>query len=293
MKRYSIAIAAAVLAASPASADDEASMKLLVAAVASLPSPAATIQYGDDALRSGTVRLPTGKGPFPVAVLIHGGCWTRGYATRKSFEPLADALAKRGIAVWNIEYGQIGDPGAGWPGTFQDVAKAIDYLPALAKKYPLDQKRVTFVGHSAGAHLALWAASRAQLGSPWGNAGTIKPRSVVVIDGPGSLAPFVGMDAQVCGKPVIAPFMGGTPDDQPERYRIASPADHLPLGVRQLIVEGELGPLMKAYVAAAKASGDPTEELAPAGADHFDIIVPSTSNGSKVIDFIASRAFAR
>lgn len=279
--------------ATSATADDETSMKRLVTAVGALAPPAATIQFGNDGLRSGTLRLPTGKGPFPVAVLIHGGCWTKGFATRKSFEPLADALAKRGIAVWNIEYGQIGDPGAGWPGTFQDVAAGVDYLPILAKRYPIDLKRITFVGHSAGAQLALWAASRRQLGAPWGSASSIKPRSVVVIDGPASLAPFVGIDAQVCGKPVIVPFMGGTPADQPERYRTASPADHLPLGVRQLIVEGELGPLMKSYVAAAKASGDNVEELAPTGADHFDIIVPGTPNGARVVDFVASRAFAQ
>ncbi len=268
-------------------------MKQLAAAVGALPPPAATVQYGDDPLRSGTIRVPEGKGPFPLAVLIHGGCWTKGFATRKSFEPLADALTRRGIAVWNIEYGQIGDPGAGWPGTFQDVAKAIDFVPSLAKKYHFDLKRVTFVGHSAGAHLALWAASRPKLGEPWGRPSTIRPRSVVVIDGPASLAPFIGIDSAVCGKPVIVPFMGATPAEQPDRYRAASPADHLPLGVRQLIVEGELGPLMKPYVATARAAGDETEELAPPNADHFDVIVPAMPNGAKVVDFITSRAFAK
>lgn len=293
MRHWMKAASAALVVASPVWADDEASIKKLAVAAAAVPAPTATIQFGDDSLRSGTMRLPGGKGPFPVAVLIHGGCWMKGYATRKSFEPLADALTKRGFAVWNVEYRQVGDPGAGWPGTFQDVAAAVDYLPTLAKRYPLDLKRVTFVGHSAGAHLALWAASRRQLGAPWGNTQTIRPRSVVMIDGPGSLAPFVGIDAQVCGKPVIVPLMGGTPAEQPERYKLASPADHLPLGTRQLIVEGELGPLMQPYAAAAKAKGDDTEVLAPAGADHFDIIVPDTANGAKVIDFIATRAFTK
>ena len=293
MRRWLISATAALLVASSAAAEDEASMKLLTAAATSVAAPTATVQFGNDAVRSGTLRLPSGKGPFPVAVLIHGGCWTRGYATRKSFEPLAAALARRGIAVWNVEYRQIGDPGAGWPGTFQDVAAAIDYLPTLAKRYPLDLTRVTFVGHSAGAHLALWAASRRQLGAPWGSVTTMMPRTVVAIDGPGSLAPFVGIDAQVCGKPVIVPLMGATPAEQPDRYRTASPADHLPLGAHQLLVEGELGQLMKPYAAAAKAAGDRVEVLEPAGADHFDIIVPDTPNGSKVVDLIATSAAAR
>ena len=290
---WTMGAALGLLLAGPATADDEVSMKQLAAAVATTAPPTATIQFGDDALRSGTFRLPAGKGPFPVALLIHGGCWARGYATRQSFEPLADALAKRGIAVWNVEYRQIGDPGAGWPGTFQDVATAVDYLPTLARRYPLDLHRMTFVGHSAGAHLALWAASRRQLGAPWGNARSIKPRTVVAIDGPGALAPFIGVDAQVCGKPVIVPLMGATPAEQPARYKIASPADHLPLGVDQLLVEGELGPMMKPYATAARASGDGVEELAPSGADHFDIIVPSTANGATVVNAITSRALAR
>ena len=162
-----------------------------------------------------------------------------------------------------------------------------------AKRYPLDLTRLTFVGHSAGAHLALWAASRQQLGDSFGGSHAIKPRSVVAIDGPGALAPFVGIDAQVCGKPVIVPLMGATPAEQPDRYKIASPADHLPLGVRQLLVEGELGPLMKPYAAAAKAWGDSTTVLEPAGADHFDIIVPSTPNGAKVVEFIVSNSLLK
>lgn len=116
----------------------------------------------------------------------------QGVCDAARFEPLAEALANRGIATWNIEYRQIGDPDAGRPGTFQDVAAGVDYPPTLAKRYRLELKRVTFVGHSAGAHLALWAASRRQLGSPWAGPKTLRPMSVVAIDGPGTLAPSSG-----------------------------------------------------------------------------------------------------
>lgn len=225
-------------------------------------------------------------------MLIHGGCWTAGYATRASFEPLAAALAARGLAVWNVEYRQIGQSGAGWPGTFEDVAGGVEHLRVLARRYPLDLSRVVLVGHSAGAHLALWAASRRKLGGRWADDHAIRPIAVAAIDGPATLAPFVGLDAQVCGKPVIVPFMGGTPAEKPDAYRLASPADHLPLGARQLLVLGELGPLMQPYVAGAKAAGDPVEVLSPAGADHFDIITPDTPNGAAVVDLIATRAFA-
>ena len=280
---------AAGLLATPGLAQD--SYQRSVAEAKAAPAANAVLRYGADDVRSGSLRLPAGKGRFPVVVLIHGGCWARGFAERADIEGVANALAKRGIAVWNVEYRQLGDPGAGWPGSFQDIAAAVDYLPALAKRYPLDLARVSFVGHSAGAHLALWAASRPRLGAPW-NRTKVKPVSVVAIDGPGSLAPFVGLDAQVCGKPVIAPFMGGQPAERAAEYRLASPADHLPLGVPTLLVEGELAMAMTPYAAAARAAGDHVAELAPPGADHFDIITPGTANGAAVIDFIATHAFA-
>ncbi len=286
--KISLVLAAGLFAA-PVLAQD--GMKELRAEQAAVLKPTLVERYGTDDLRSGELRLPAGKGPFPVVVLIHGGCWTASFDTRAGTTPLAEALRARGIAVWNIEYRRLGDPGAGWPGTFDDVAKGVDHVAVLAKKHPLDLKRVAIAGHSAGAHLALWAASRPRLAAPHGP-GAIRPVSVVAIDGPGALAPFVGIDQQVCGQPVIVPLMGGTPAEKPDAYRIASPADHLPLGTRQLLVEAELGPLMKPYAAAAKASGDTVEELVPPNANHFDIITPGSANGKAVADWIAAQAFA-
>ena len=169
----------------------------------------------------------------------------------------------------------------------------IDYLRTLAKTQPLDLNRVVLIGHSAGAHEVLWAASRAKLpaNSPIHAAHPLPIKAVVAIDGPGTIAPFVGIDAQVCGKPVIVPLMGGTPAEQPARYKDVSAQDHLPLGVPQYLVQGALGQLMQPHVDAAKAAGDKVETLAPAGADHFDIVTPSAPNGQAVIDFVVTRAF--
>ncbi|WP_162242938.1 alpha/beta hydrolase [Sphingomonas sp. Leaf412] len=286
--RWTTFAAAAAFLAAPATA--QVGMKELRAEQAAVPAPTLTERYGTDDLRMGELRLPAGKGPFPVAILIHGGCWTASFDTYRGTTPLAEALRRRGIAVWNVEYRRVGDPGAGWPGTFEDVAAAVDHLPKLAKRHPLDLKRVTIVGHSAGAHLALWAASRAKLPAPFAGK-AVRPVSVVAIDGPGALAPFVGIDAQVCGTPVIVPLMGGTPAEKPAAYRIASPADHLPLGMTQLLVEAELGGFMKPYEAAARKAGDRIEVLEPAGANHFDIITPGSPNGRAVADWIAAKAF--
>lgn len=249
--------------------------------------PAATIAYGPGELQVADLRLPEGPGPFPVAVVIHGGCWMASVDNRSGIAGFADALTKRGFATWNIEYRRVGDAGGGWPGTFQDIAAAEDKLADVAATHRLDLSRVVIVGHSAGAHLALWAASRAKLPAPW-NDSRVRPTAVVAIDGPGALAPFVGIDADVCGRPVIVPLMGGTPQQKPDDYRIASPMDQLPLGMRQLLIGAALQDLMQPYIVAARASGDRVDVLTPPKANHFDIVTPNTVNGAAVVDFIVS-----
>ena len=251
-------------------------------------APTLTQRYGKLALQHGDLRVPAGKGPHPVAVLVHGGCWMADI-DKTGIAALADALTKRGVATWTIAYRRVGDAGGGWPGTFSDVSAGVDHIAKLARRHKLDLSRVTFVGHSSGAHLALWSASRPKLGASW--SAKVRPTSVVAIDGPGTLAPFVGFDRQICGRPVIVPLMGGTPADKPAEYKSASPADHLPLGTRQLLVFGALGPMMQPYAAAAKAAGDTVETLAPPKANHFDIMTPGTANGDAVVEFIATRAF--
>jgi len=265
------------------------SMAALDAEAKRAPPPTATIRYGTDDRRSGELRLPGGRGPFPVVFLVHGGCWSNDMGGMPQLRSLAEAFRRKGAAVWSVTYRRLGDSGAGWPGTFQDVAAAEDRLTMLAKRYPLDLTRVAFVGHSAGAQLAAWAAARPKLPAPW--TATIRPRAVAMIDGPAGLAPFVGADAQVCGRPVIAPLMGGTPAQKPAEYRMASGAEHWPLGARQLFVRGELAPFMAPEIAAARASGDPVAVLDPPAPTHFDVVTPSSPNGARVVDWVMREAF--
>lgn len=250
-----------------------------------------TWRYGEAESQRGTLRIPAGQGPFPVIVLVHGGCWTQGYATHADVEPFGEALAQQGIAVWNIEYRQVGEAGAGWPGTFEDVIKAIDSLPSIAQSHPIDLTRVSFVGHSAGAHLVLVAAARPELDGAVPGSGAVRPVSVVLIDGPAELASLVGPDEAICGQPVIAPLMGGTPYEMPERYTLVSGQEYLPLGLRQLFVVGELGPFMAPYIEAARLSGDEVQLIAPANTPHLDLVSPDTNGGREVAEFVARQAF--
>jgi acetyl esterase/lipase len=256
--------------------------------------PTSVQKYGSGPQQFGELRLPLGHGPFPVAVIIHGGCWTKGFATLRNTAPIASDLTKSGIATWNIEYRQVGDVGGGWPGTFLDWGAAVDELRELAKSYPLDLSRVVVMGHSAGAHAALWIAARHRLpaDSVIRGANPLAIKAAVAIDGPGDLTGFVGPDAEVCGQSVVAPLMGGTPADQPERYRQASPQDLLPLGVPQFLVSAAVLTPAKAqeYQKIAQAKGDRVVVL-DLDTGHFEPIAPGEKAWASVKLMILNQAF--
>ena len=245
-----------------------------------LPVPPADhrIAYGDDPLQFGELRLPEGKGPHPVAVVIHGGCWFSEYDIRHVGN-FAAALTKTGVATWVLEYRRIGDAGGGWPGTFEDVARGADYLRVLGRSYPLDLKRVVVVGHSAGAQLALWLAARRQLpkSSPLYAPKPLPLRGVI------SLAGITDMKAfrPRCDD-AVSQLLGGPPEKFPQRYQQTSPIELLPLGVRQWLFHGARDRIVpvgqsREYEAAAKKRGDHVKLTVLDDAGHFELIAPQSS----------------
>ena len=201
-----------------------------------------------------------------------------------------------GYATWNIEYRQIGDAGAGWPGTFKDWPAATDYLRVLAKTQPISLKHVAVIGHSAGAHAALWVASRSKLSaaSEIGSANPLPIDIAVAIDGPGELTPFVGFDAQVCGKPVIVPLMGGLPKDQLARYALASPIDNLPTSAREYLIASAVLSASAAehYRSVASAKGQTVEVLNVKAGGHFDIIAPGSQAWEQQVKPLIAKALS-
>lgn len=280
-----VVLATSLSAAAPATAQG-----ISPEAVNQLPTrvPHAVHRYGPAPQQFGQLRLPEGAGPFPVAVVVHGGCWTKGFATLANTAPLASALAERGIASWNIEYRQLGDDGAGWPGTFQDWGAATDALRDLATKHPIDLTRVVTVGHSAGAHAALWLATRPAQpdGTPLGAADPLRVQGAVAIDGPGDLVAFVGRDAMVCGRPVISTLFGGTPAEVPDRYAAGSPAERLPIGVPQVLVASVVLLPEDAKAYADRAAGDAVTVVTLQGVGHFDMIAPGEPSADKVVEAV-------
>jgi acetyl esterase/lipase len=262
--------------------------------VDALPSkpPDTRIPYGKDDLQFGELRLPKGKGPFPVAVVIHGGCWVAKFASTQNTAALADALRDAGIATWNIEYRRADNPGGGWPGTFADIGAGTDLLRQVAKEHPLDLSRVVTVGHSAGGHLALWAAARSRLPktSPLYTQSPLPLRAAIALGGPGDLRAFRAYDEKICGTEVIDQLMGGTPETVPDRYAQGSPSELLPLGVRQILIVGVNDGVMppperEMYAAKATKAGDRAEVMEVPGG-HFEVIAPTSAAWPTVRDTI-------
>ncbi len=260
--------------------------------VAKLQSSPPTIvdAYGPDPLQFGELRLPKGHGPFPVAIIIHGGCFTTGFATLSYMAPIASALTQKGIATWNIEYRQVGDAGGGWPGSYLDWAAATDHIRDLAKTYPLDLKRVIVVGHSAGATAALWVAGRNSLAlnSEIRGGDPLPLVATIAIDGPADLAAWIGTDATICGKPVVAPLLGGTPQDVPSRYAQGNPYSLLPLRVAQVLISSSVlsESDADAYKQHAAAKANRVTVLALHDAGHFDMLAPGNAAWGKVEQLI-------
>jgi acetyl esterase/lipase len=272
-----------VFGGSQASAGNPAGGEILtVQDILALPVPPADyrIPYGSDPFEFGDLRLPAGERPHPVAIVIHGGCWRARY-TLEHIGNLAAALARAGIATWSLEYRRLGNAGGGWPGSFEDVGRGADHLRVLAPRFSLDLSRVVVIGHSAGGHLALWLAARPQLPkeSPLYSTDPLPLRGVVSLAGVADLNRAVAEG--ICGD-VVRELLGGSPAEVPERYQQASPAELLPLGVPQRLVDGardQIVPLRldRAYEAAARERGDDVRLMVVEEAGHFEMIVPGSS----------------
>ncbi|QXC63216.1 prolyl oligopeptidase family serine peptidase [Aquihabitans sp. G128] len=247
--------------------------------------------YGPGDSQFGDLWLPNGEGPFPVLVLVHGGFWRAEYDLSLMDDLAADARDRR-WAVWNIEYRRVGEDGGGWPGTFDDVAAAVDHLaPLAADGVPVDMARVAVAGHSAGGHLAAWIADRPGLPSDApGAAPEVRPIAVVsqagVLDLRRAAADGVGGTA-------TQDLLGGEPAAVGERYDLASPIERLPSGVPVRCVHGRQDgnvPFSQSqrFVAAAEDAGDDVV-LAPFDGDHFTVLDPSLAPWKDTVAWLRPR----
>jgi acetyl esterase/lipase len=238
------------------------------------------------------LRIPPGVPRPPLVIVIHGGCW-RAENDLRHASHLSAALRDVGIATWTIEYRRVGNPGGGWPGTFEDIVAAVNHVQTLAPNYGLAVDRVTVLGHSAGAQLALWLAAYAGSSEEKFGIPTINMTIASVV----ALAPITDLRAfsegvEYCNRAVV-PYLGGTPEVVPERFAFASPLESPIASVPIYLVHGERDPHVppsqsSTYRNAAAASGRPVTLEMIANAGHFDLVAPSSLAWPQVLGTIRS-----
>lgn len=239
-----------------------------------------TISYGNDPAQFGELFRPSGT-PRGVVVVIHGGFWRAQYDLSLG-RPLAQDLAAKGWIGWNLEYRRVGN-GGGWPMTFDDIAAGIDKLAGIPA---VSTDKVVTLGHSAGGHLAVWAAGRPALtGSNWANP---KVPVTAAISQAGVLNLAAAQKSRL-GNDATQDFMGGMADD---RYLLADPTRQIPLKVPVWCVHGnqdDIVPLSQSvdYVKAAKAAGA-RAGLVEVEGDHFVVIDPSAKAWQQTLGILDS-----
>jgi acetyl esterase/lipase len=268
--------------------------------------PDQVLRYGSRHEQFADLRLPVwseetesspGSAPewrteWPMVIFLHGGFWRAAF-DRAHTGPLAEALAAAGFAVCTPEYRRTGQPGGGWPGTFDDVAAAVDALPdlvaaaAAAAGGRTDPRRVGLAGHSAGGHLAPWAAGRGVLGagSRWPVAGAAGVAAVVSLAGVCDLAACfrLGLGGDAAGA-----LMGGGPDRHPKRYRAADPMGLVPTGIPAWLVHGTADDRVPAefsigYAERGLGAGDDVSCELLEGVGHFEMIDPLSGAWAAVV----------
>ncbi|HEY5072131.1 MAG TPA: alpha/beta hydrolase [Caulobacteraceae bacterium] len=259
------------------------------------PMPAATkrIRYGDKASQFADLWLPDAPGPHPVVVMVHGGCWRSKIAKLTIMNYAAEDLRRRGIAVWNIEYRGVDQAGGGYPGTFADVAAAADALRGVAQTYRLELKNTVAFGHSAGGHLAMWLAARPRL-PPSSLLASRDPLPIAAVISSGGL-PDLKADRSAkdaaCGAEVIGLLTGAPSPGRSDVYADTSPAERLPIGVRQEIVNGRQDPIAPPWLGAhwtdrARSAGDDVRLTIIESTGHVELISPGAPAWSREVEMI-------
>jgi acetyl esterase/lipase len=256
-------------------------------------SPDFTLTYGPLPGHVADLWLPPGDGTphasqWPLIVFLHGGFWRSAF-DRKHVGPLAEALAAGGFAVCCPEYRRVGQDGGGWPGTFDDIRSAVAVLPEAvtdATDRNVDVARVVLAGHSAGGHLALWAASRL--------AALPKPAAGAVVSLAG-VCDLADCYRRRLSNNAAGGLMGGGPDEFPDRYAVADPSLALPFGVRLGLVHGTSDDRVpweqsRDFAERARVTGDQVSCVLLPAVGHFELIDPLSAAWPAVVAEFRSAA---
>ena len=181
------------------------------------PKPADHTPTDDSSTDSSGNRLNKPLDKYPTIVTLYGGGWQSGEPTQDEF--FNRYMASRGYIVVAIDYRHA--PQYRFPSQLEDVKAALFYIGLHAKELKVDVDRLVLMGRSAGAHLAMLAAYPP---------GSLPVRAVVNYYGPVDLT--VGYEQPPQPDPIdtralLKAFLGGTPAEKPDVYRLASPSSYI------------------------------------------------------------------
>lgn len=243
--------------------------------------------YGEHPRQFGEWFIPDADHP-PLVVLVHGGYW-RPVWHLDIEEASALDLASHGFAVWSVEYRTYEFP---WPTTMLDVAAAIDQGLSEAARHGIDASRRALLGHSAGGGLAAWVTSRRHLPPDAPGADPSAPAfDLVVLHAP--VACLALGSAERLGDGAIDTFMGGRPEDVPDRYALTDPHALIPdPGVRRILLHGDADvdvPLAQSetYLEHLLEHGMSADLTVMPGDGHYEILDPTSAVSALRRDLLA------
>lgn len=243
------------------------------------------ITYGAETSQFASLWMPGGAVKPPIVVIVHGGCWSTAYPDLTMMNPVADALQRRGIAVWNVEYRRAEEAGGGWPGTYEDIDHALAKLQEVAASRALDGQRMVIIGYSAGAQLALISAQRFKNDSDT----KLTLKGVVSLGGILDLANQSAAIAAACGASApMAKMIPRMADEQSGQYNKVSPAQAFPFAFPVTLFHGVLDNYSPPYMGlsmlrAARSKGETVNLRVLQDTGHFDMIAPDRPAWGEVV----------
>ena len=245
--------------------------------------------------RSGCVNLadiyyPSGRGPWPVIVTIHGRP-----RYPDDMQEFAVTLAANGAVVFNIDYRGVRPAYTkGFPESIADVACGVRYARQYARRYGGDRDHVVLVGHSMGGYVGAMVAL----------AGNTFPS--------GSCSSTLGMRASlpdgfvsVAGVSVVHPsyridqaFFGGMAEQIPGVWRRGTIYTHIGrhIGLNHHLKVGiiferhdpflGIGHATYLHQALRRAGYDSHLVLLDQGTTHFDILDTDRAIGRRVVQLV-------
>lgn len=186
-------------------------------------------RYGERTLEMDIYRPKAAWGQLPAVVCIHGGGWAKGQ--RANHQHVAQALAARGYLTATISYRLSGE--APFPAAIHDCKAAVRYLRANARELGIDSEHIGAIGLSAGGHLTALLATSSGVDALEGDGGNARQSSAIQAAIPmGAQTDLLSPRTREISRSedrgkIWRQFLGGSLDDQPATYRLASPLHHL------------------------------------------------------------------